>query len=64
MTNFERELKVLTLWGEVNKKHREIENLQLKIGKLKDEILILQREITQVQADDLKSGTSTQQNRL
>ena len=64
MTNFERELKVLTLWGEVNKKHREIENLQLNIGKLKDEILILQREITQVQADDLKSGTSTQQNRL
>jgi hypothetical protein len=64
MTNFERELKVLTLWGEVNKKHREIENLQLKIGKLKDEILILQREITQVQVDDLKSGTSTQQNRL
>ena len=64
MTNFERELKVLTLWGEVNKKHREIENLQLKIGKLKDDILILQREITQVQVDDLKSGTSTQQNRL
>ena len=64
MTNFERELKVLTLWGEVNKKHREIENLQLNIGKLKDEILILQREITQVQVDDLKSGTSTQQNRL
>lgn len=64
MTNIDRELKVLTLWGEINKKHREIENLQLKIGKLKDEILILQREITDVQVDDLKSGTHTHQNRL
>ena len=64
MTNIDRELKVLSLWGEINKKHREIENLQLKIGKLKDEILILQREITDVQVDDLKSGTHTHQNRL
>ncbi len=59
MTNHDRDLKVLSLWGDINNKHKQIEDLLLRIGKLKDEILILQREITEVQVDDLRSGTHT-----
>lgn len=64
MTNFDRDLKVLSLWGDINNKHKQIEDLQLRIGKLKDEILILQREITEVQVDDLRSGTHSRPERL
>jgi len=64
MTNLDRDLKVLSLWGDINNKHKQIEDLQLRIGKLKDEILILQREITEVQVDDLRSGTHSRSDRL
>ena len=64
MTNLDRDLKVLSLWGDINNKHKQIEDLQLRIGKLKDEILILQREITEVQVDDLRSGTHSRSERL
>jgi peptidoglycan hydrolase CwlO-like protein len=64
MTNLDRDLKVLSLWGDINNKHKQIEDLQLRIGKLKDEILILQREITEVQVDDLRSGTHSRPERL
>ena len=57
MTNQERSIKILGLWGEINDKHKQIEDLQLKIGKLKDDILILQQEIIEVQ-DDVDSSTS------
>ena len=64
MTDLDRDLKVLSLWGDINNKHKQIEDLQLRIGKLKDEILILQREITEVQVDDLRSGTHSRPERL
>ena len=64
MTNLDCDLKVLSLWGDINNKHKQIEDLQLRIGKLKDEILILQREITEVQGDDLRSGTHSRSDRL
>ena len=64
MIDLDRDLKVLSLWGDINNKHKQIEDLQLRIGKLKDEILILQREITEVQVDDLRSGTHSRSDRL
>ena len=64
MTDLDRDLKVLSLWGDINNKHKQIEDLQLRIGKLKDDILILQREITEVQVDDLRSGTHSRSERL
>jgi len=64
MTDLDRDLKVLSLWGDINNKHKQIEDLQLRIGKLKDDILILQREITEVQVDDLRSGTHSRSDRL
>ena len=64
MIDLDRDLKVLSLWGDINNKHKQIEDLQLRIGKLKDEILILQREITEVQVDDLRSGTHSRPERL
>ena len=64
MTDLDRDLKVLSLWGDINNKHKQIEDMQLRIGKLKDDILILQREITEVQVDDLRSGTHSRSDRL
>ena len=64
MIDLDRDLKVLSLWGDINNKHKQIEDMQLRIGKLKDDILILQREITEVQVDDLRSGTHSRPERL
>ena len=64
MIDLDRDLKVLSLWGDINNKHKQIEDMQLRIGKLKDDILILQREITEVQVDDLRSGTHSRSDRL
>ena len=52
MTNQEQSIKILGLWGDINGKHKQIEDLQLKIGKLKDDILLLQQEIIKVQEED------------
>ena len=52
-------VKILELWGQINHRHKQIEDYQLKIGKLKDEILLLQQEIVDAQddVDSSKSGT-------
>ena len=58
MTNQEQSIKILGLWGDINHRHKQIEDLQLKIGKLKDEILDIQQEIIKVQDEDsLRTGT-------
>ena len=66
MTNQERSIKILGLWGEINGKHKQIEDLQLKIGKLKDDILILQQEIIEVQddVDSSENGTYIPSGRM
>lgn len=56
MTNQEQSIKILGLWGDINQRHKQIEDLQLKIGKLKDEILDIQQEIIKVQ-DNPTTGT-------
>ena len=56
MNNQEQSIKILGLWGDINQRHRQIEDLQLKIGKLKDEILDIQQEIIKVQ-DNPTTGT-------
>ena len=57
MTNQEQSIKILGLWGDINHRHKQIEDLQLKIGKLKDEILDIQQEIIKVQeADTSRTG--------
>ena len=55
MTDIERSRAILGLWGEIEKKQREIESYYLKIGKLKDEILLLKQDIIEVQ-DDVDSS--------
>ena len=55
MTDIERSRATLALWGEIEKKQREIEAYYLKIGKLKDEILLLKQDIIEVQ-DDVDSS--------
>ena len=55
MTDIERSRAILSLWGEIEKKQREIEAYYLKIGKLKDEILLLKQDIIEVQ-DDVDSS--------
>ena len=58
MTNQEHSIKILGLWGDINHRHKQIEDLQLKIGKLKDEILDIQQEIIKVQdGDSSRTGT-------
>ena len=58
MTNQEQSIKILSLWGDINNRHKQIEDLQLKIGKLKDEILDIQQEIIKVQGvDSSRTGT-------
>ena len=52
MTNHQ---EILRLWGEINHRHKQIEEYYLKIGKLKDEILLLQQDIVEVQ-DDVDSS--------
>ena len=51
--------EILRLWGEINNLHKQIEDYQLKIGRLKDEILLLQQDIVEIQdeVDSSKSGT-------
>jgi uncharacterized coiled-coil DUF342 family protein len=51
--------EILRLWGEINKRHKQIEDYQLKIGRLKDEILLLQQDIVEIQdeVDSSESGT-------
>ena len=57
MTDIERSRTILSLWGDINHRHKQIEDLQLKIGKLKDEILDIQQEIIKVQeADTSRTG--------
>ena len=56
MNNQEQSIKILGLWGDINQRHKQIEDLQLKIGKLKDEILDIQQEIIKVQ-DNPTTGT-------
>ena len=55
MTDIERSRAILGLWGDIEKKQREIESYYLKIGKLKDEILLLKQDIIEVQ-DDVDSS--------
>ena len=52
MTNHQ---EILRLWGEINHRHKQIEDYYRKIGKLKDEILLLQQDIVEVQ-DDVDSS--------
>ena len=56
MTNHQ---EILRLWGQINHRHKQIEDYYLKIGKLKDEILLLQQDIVELQddVDSSKSGT-------
>lgn len=57
MTDIERSRAILALWGDIEKKQREIESYYLKIGKLKDEILLLKQDIIEIQ-DDVDSSKS------
>lgn len=52
MTDIERSQQILHLWGEVTNKQKQIEDYYLKVGKLKDEILILKQEIIKIQDVD------------
>ena len=52
----DKRLAILHEWGEINGCARRIEDLQLQIGKLKDQILIHQRNITEIQDD--QEGTT------
>ena len=50
--NIDKHRQILHEWGEITSRARRIEQLQLEIGKLKDEILIHQRNITDIQDDE------------
>ena len=50
--NIDKHRQILHEWGEITSRARRIEQLQLEIGKLKDEILLHQRNITDIQDDE------------
>ena len=50
--NIDKHRQILHEWGEITSRARRIEQLQLEIGKLKDEILNHQRNITDIQDDE------------
>ena len=56
MTDIEKSKEILSLWGDITARQKQIEDLYLKIGKLKDEILEIKTEICKVQEDTSRTG--------